>query len=315
VGDISVAETRRAIDGKGATVMFFLCVVLGAQQVAIKLAAPDMAPIMQIALRSGISSLLIMIFLALRSEKLGLTADLLLPGLLLGTTFSLEFLFVAEGLRLTSASHMSVFLYTAPIFTALVLHRLVPMERLSRVQWGGICLAFCGIVATFAGGVLRSGFGGDTLRGDILALFAGASWASTTIIIRVSKLAQARATTTLLIQLVSAFLFLLVYAFGLGHAGRCSFSSLSVASLLFQAVIITFATYLMWFSMLRRYHVAQLSAFLFLSPFFGITFGVLILHDTLDAGFIAGALLVLAGVVCVSSPATLTRLAGRLSKA
>ena len=39
-------------------------------------------------------------------------------GLLAGSLFGLEFFFISEGLQLTSAAHMSVFLYTAPIFTA-----------------------------------------------------------------------------------------------------------------------------------------------------------------------------------------------------
>lgn len=310
MSDVTMAETRRAIDGKGGSVMFCLCIVLGLQQVAIKMAAHDMVPIMQIALRSGLSSLLILIFLAWRSERLDFSSALLIPALALGAMFSLEFLLVAEGLRRTSASHMSVFLYTAPVFTALTLHRLVPAERLSRVQWVGIALAFGGIVAAFAGGFFGSHFDTRTLRGDLLALLAGAAWASTTIIIRTSKLAQVRAATTLLIQLVSAFVFLLLYAFVLGPA-TCSFTAVSVGSLLFQGVIITFATYLIWFSLLRRYQVAQLSSFLFLSPFFGITFGVLILHEKLDAGFIVGSLLVFAGILCVSSPATVRRLLGR----
>jgi len=52
------------------------------------------------------------------------------PGLTVGVLFALEFLLVAEGLRHTSASHMVVFLYTAPIFAALGLHWRLPAERL-----------------------------------------------------------------------------------------------------------------------------------------------------------------------------------------
>lgn len=40
----------------------------------------------------------------------------------MGGLFGLEFLLVGEGMRHTSASHMVVFLYTAPIFAALGLH-------------------------------------------------------------------------------------------------------------------------------------------------------------------------------------------------
>jgi hypothetical protein len=46
--------TRRPIDGFALGTMLLLCAIWGVQQVAIKLAAPDVVPIMQVALRSGL---------------------------------------------------------------------------------------------------------------------------------------------------------------------------------------------------------------------------------------------------------------------
>lgn len=297
--------TRRAMDGSGVAIMVVLCVVLGLHQVVIKMAAPDMAPVLQISLRSGLSALLIGLLIAWRREGFTLRDGTLLPGILLGTMFSVEFMFVAEGLRFTTASHMSVFLYTAPIFTSLSLHRFLPAERLHRHQWIGIGLAFCGIVAAFAGGILRSGINARIFHGDILALLGGISWGSTTVIIRCSRLADAPATKTLLYQLVAAFILLLGYAV---CSGQTSFASTPLAwgSVLFQGVVITFAVYLIWFSLLRRYNASQLSIYLFLAPLFGVSFGVFLLHESIDIFFAVGAILVLAGLTLVSKP-TLSR--------
>jgi drug/metabolite transporter (DMT)-like permease len=291
---------RKPIDRTGVAIMTALCVVLGLHQVAIKIAAPDIAPILQIAIRSGLSAVLIGILIAWRGEGFSLRDGTLLPGMFLGIVFSVEFMFVAEGLRFTTASHMSVFLYTAPIFTALMLHRIIPAERLFRLQWLGIGLAFCGIVTAFGGGILKSGINEHILRGDILGLLGGVAWSGTTVIIRSTRLANAPATKTLLYQLVVGFLLLHAYAFGSGQAGRFSMTATAVASVLFQAIVITFATYLVWFSLLRRYNASQLSVFLFMTPLFGVSFGVLLLHDPLDACFVAGAVLVLAGITLVS---------------
>ncbi len=51
--------TRRSVDGFALQVMFGLCLVWGIQQVMIKWAAADIAPVMQAAGRSGISALLV----------------------------------------------------------------------------------------------------------------------------------------------------------------------------------------------------------------------------------------------------------------
>ena len=293
---------RKAVDGSGIAIMTMLCIVLGLHQVAIKMAAPDIAPILQIGIRSGLSSILLFILIVWRREGFPLTDGTLWPGLMLGGLFSLEFMFVAEGLRYTTASHMSVFLYTAPIFTALMLHRFIPAERLSPLQWLGIGLAFCGIVAAFAGGVFRTGMNERILWGDALAILGAIAWAASTVLIRCTTLSSAPATKTLLYQLICAFILLLGYAAVTGQAGGYVVTSTAVASVLFQAVMITFGSFLVWFSLLRRYKVSQLSVFLFLSPLFGVSFGVLLLHDPLELNFVVGAVLVLAGITLVSRP-------------
>lgn len=290
---------RRSLDGTGITVMIVLCIVLGLHQVAIKGAAPFIAPLLQIALRSGISALLIGLVILWRREGFPVRDGTLIPGLFLGVVFSIEFFFVAQGLRYTTAAHMSVFLYTAPIFTALALHRLLAAERLQRHQWFGIGLAFCGIVAAFAGGLLTTGVNLRIVKGDVLGILGGAFWAATTVIVRCTKLAEASATRTLLYQLVIAFVLLLTFSVVSGQA-RPVMVPIAWGSVLFQAIVITFAAYLTWFSLLRRYNASQLSAFMFLSPLFGVTFGVLLLHETVDWSFGLGTLLVLAGITLVS---------------
>jgi drug/metabolite transporter (DMT)-like permease len=52
--------------------------------------------------------------------------------------------------------------------------------------------------------------------------------------------------------------------------------------------------------MLRRYLASRVTVFSFLTPMFGVGFGVLLLGDPVDLRFAVGALLVLVGVVMVN---------------
>ena len=291
--------TRKPIDGFAAGTMLLLCAIWGAQQVAIKLAAPDVAPIMQVALRSGLSALLVAGLMIWRGGRLSLRDRTARPGLLAGALFAGEFLFIAEGLRRTSASHMAVFLYTAPVFTALGLHLLLPAERLRRHQWLGVLVAFAGIALAFMGGTAR-GVTASTLGGDLLGILAGAAWGATTVVIRTSRLSEAPPTQTLLYQLAGGFVILLAAAFASGQAGRVSLTPVAWESLLFQGVVVSFASYLTWFWLLRRYLATRLSVFSFMTPIFGVTFGVLVLGDPISPSFAGGAALVLAGITIVS---------------
>ncbi|HTT70933.1 MAG TPA: DMT family transporter [Anaeromyxobacteraceae bacterium] len=290
---------RVPVDGFAAVTMLVLCAIWGAQQVAIKLAAPDLAPILQVGLRSGLSALLVGAFSAWRGERLPPWRQTFRPGLLAGALFAAEFLFVAEGLRHTTASHMAVFLYTSPIFTAFGLHLLLPAERLRRRQWLGILVAFGGIGLAFLEGG-RGGVSLDSLVGDLLGVLAGAAWGATTVVIRASPLSEAPPAQTLLYQLASACLILLGAAVVSGQAGRVAWTPTAVASLLFQGVVVSFASYLTWFWLLRRYLASRLAVFSFLTPIFGVSLGVLLLRDRLSASFAGGAALVLAGIAIVS---------------
>jgi drug/metabolite transporter (DMT)-like permease len=293
-------DTRQALDARAITLMAVLCAVWGMQQVVLKATAHDISPIMQIALRSGAAALLVGLLMLWRGERMNLRDGTLRPGLVVGLLFGLEFLLVAEGLRHTSASHMVVFLYTAPIFAALGLQWKLPAERLSPVQWLGVALAFAGIAFVFLG---RSGTNGLTpsygLWGDFLGLLGGVSWAATTVVLRSTALSKAPATQTLLYQLIGAFVLLMVGALTTDQA-HINFNTQVWASLAFHSLVVSFASFLVWFWLLRHYLASRLGVFSFLTPLFGIVFGAWLLDEPIELRFLLGAVPVLTGIVLVS---------------
>lgn len=306
-----MTDPRRPVDGPATGLMVLLCALWGLQQVAIKVAAPDVAPIMQMAIRSGLSAALVALWAWARRQPLPLLGPTLAPGLLAGLLFAGEFLFVAEGLRHTTASHMAVFLYTAPVFTALGLHLTVRAERLGPAQWAGIAVAFAGIAVAFGGGLLSGGpegaAGGRALLGDLCGVAAAAAWGGCTVVVRRSSLSEAPPAVTLLYQLVVGCALLLAAAALTGQAGRVTLTPVAWGSLLFQGVVVSFASYLAWFWLLRRYLATRLSVISFMTPLFGVSFGVLLLGDPLTPAFAGGALLVLLGIALVSGAGALRR--------
>jgi len=292
--------------------MLVLCMIWGLQQSVLKLTAGDIAPVMQIALRSGASALLVALLMLWRRERIEAWHATWRPGLLVGGLFALEFLLVGEGLRHTSASHMVVFLYTAPVFVALGLHFKLPAERLNAVQWLGIALAFSGLALAFLGHspqVAGAPAAGSTLWGDALGLLGGIAWAATTVVVRSSALSRASASQTLLYQLVAAFVLLLAAAVVLGQT-HINPTPLVLGSLVFQSLIVSFASFLVWFWLLRHYLASQLGVFSFLTPLFGVGFGVWLLGEPLELRFVLGAVGVIAGVILVSSHGWLRGLIG-----
>lgn len=294
-------DERKALDAKASGLMIVLCMIWGLQQVILKMAAPDISPLMQIALRSGLAAILLLPLLWLDKNSQLFNRQNLKAGGLVAVLFSLEFFLLAQALNLTSASHAVVLLYTAPIFVALGLHWKLPSERLSVLQWSGIAIAFMGIVVTF----IRHNQGPTTvleqqmLWGDLLALAAAIAWAATTITVRLSSLAQAAVTQTLFYQLAGSFVLLFSLAVFLGQS-TIHFTPLVFGSLAFHTLIVSFASFLAWFWLLRNYLASRLGVFSFLTPLFGLAFGVWLLNETVELNFVVGSALVLFGIVVVS---------------
>ncbi|MEQ1119979.1 DMT family transporter [Acinetobacter junii] len=294
-------DERKALDQTASSLMIVLCMVWGLQQVILKMAASDISPLMQIALRSGLAALLLLPLVLLDQKSQLKNPKNVKAGALVAVLFSLEFFLLAQALQLTSASHAVVLLYTAPIFVALGLHWKLPSERLTLLQWTGIGIAFIGIVVTF---IRPQQIGVNTFQqqmlwGDLYALAAAIAWAATTVTVRLSSLAQAAVTQTLFYQLAGSFILLLGLAFFLGQA-VVQWTPLVMGSLAFHTLIVSFASFLAWFWLLRNYLASRLGVFSFLTPLFGIIFGVWLLDENIEANFIFGTTLVLLGILVVS---------------
>ena len=294
-------DTRKALDGQAAGLMVVLCAIWGMQQVALKATAADISPILQISLRSGLAAILVGLLVMVRKERLSLAGRGWRPGLVVGVLFALEYLFIGQGLHYTSAAHTAVFVYTAPIFAALGLHWKLPAERLKVLQWAGIGLAFIGIVTAFMGQAVLPATS-DTSRmllGDLLALGGGAAWGATTVVIRCSSLSRAPATQTLLYQLLGAFVLLLIAAAASGQLA-INPTPLALAGFAFQTLIVSFASFLAWFWLLRHYLASRLGVFSFMTPIFGVGLGAWLLDEPVEPSFLAGGLMVLAGILLVN---------------
>ncbi|WP_236214107.1 DMT family transporter [Metapseudomonas otitidis] len=288
--------TRLPLDPFACGLMLLLCIVWGFQQVSIKLVEQDVAPVLQLAIRSGIAALVLGAITLWREGRGAFGDGTLLPGLGVGLLFTLEFFFISEGLVRTSASHIAVFLYTAPIFAALGLHLILPEERLSPVQWLGVLVAFGGIALAFIG---KPGNAAGSLFGDALGICAAVAWGATTVLIRGSSLSEAAPVKTLFYQLGVAGVVLLAVAAATGRLGLVP-SDRALLSLGFQVVVVALISYLGWFWLLRRYLASRLSMLSFMTPLFGVGFGVLVLGEPLDSSFIFGGLLVLGGLLLVT---------------
>jgi drug/metabolite transporter (DMT)-like permease len=290
----------RPLDGVAIALTIALCLSWGFNQVAIKLALPEIPPLIQAAFRSTIGALIVVAWSRLRGVKLMDADGTLIPGVVAGLLFALEFILIFRGLIWTNASRASLFIYTAPFFVVIGSRWLIPGDRFDRWQWLGLLLSFAGLVVAF--GVPVPGADTRAWLGDLMLVGAGLAWGATTLVIKASRLAQAPFEKTLLYQLIVSAPLLALGAELAGEHVVAVPSATAIGALVYQTFWVVGVTYLAWFALILRYSASRLSAFTFLTPLCGVVAGHFVLGDPLTPGFAAAAALVVAGLVLVNRP-------------
>ena len=293
-------ERKTHLDSAAMALMVVLCAAWGLQQVAIKVANAGISPVWQASLRSIGAAVLVWAWAAGKGIRLFERDGTLGPGLLSAVLFAGEFVFIYWGLNYTTASRGVVFLYTAPFMIALGAHWFLPGEKLRPLQWLGLACAFAGIVSAFA-----ESLGLPTksqLLGDGMLLLAAVLWAATTLVIKGSVLAKVSPAKTLFYQLAGSALVLPFVSLALGEPGVIALTPLVLASLAYQAVLVAFASYLVWFWLVKTYPAGRLAAFSFLTPLFGVLAGALLLSEKVSSALAAALLLVALGIWLVNRP-------------
>jgi drug/metabolite transporter (DMT)-like permease len=289
---------KTQLDTLAITLLLGCCLFWGLQQVLIKATLAEIPPMFQASLRLWGATALLWLWCVARGVPLFTRDGSLKAGLLAGSLFAAEFACIYIGLQHTSASRLTVFLYTSPFWVAVLVPLWVQSEKLAGLRWLGLVCAFAGVA--FA---LREGFSSNgmaTLRGDVLGLVAGMLWGLTTVVIRASDLSKISAEKLLFYQLtVSAATFPLL-SLALGEAWVWQFSPFAITSLFLQTVVGAFASYLAWMWMLGRYPATKISVFVFLTPLFALLFGALWLKESVTPGLLAALAAVAVGIVLVN---------------
>ena len=292
---------RNAMDAKATAIVLILCFLWGGNQVAIKLSNAGVSPIFGAAVRSVVAGTLVALWALARGRSLALRGRTLGDGLAVGTVFGVEFSLLYVGLTYTTASHSSLLLNTSPFFVALGAHRFLPGEPLTRRKILGMALAFGGVLTTLWDSLSASS--AHQIKGDLLVLVAGLLWAVNSLYVKVRVRDRMTPSQMLFYQLAVSAVLLGAMSVILEPRFIWLRTPGVLGGMVYQGVIVAFASYLVWFWLIQVYPVSLVSAFTFFSPVFGVGLGGWLLGEPLTAKLLLGAALVAAGMILVNWPA------------
>ena len=193
----------------------------------------------------------------------------------------------------TTATTISLVLASIPAFAA-VSASVLGHERIGARHWTGIAVAAFGTVLVLEGGPGRLDL--TSLRGDLLALLAAATWGIYSTIVRplFARYSPNRISTLVLCAAVPMLTIV-----GFPQVVHQDYGAITLGgwgALLFSVFFGLVFTNILWFGAIHRGGAARATAVMPIQPFLGALFAFALLGESVTVLQVAGGLVIVLGI-------------------
>jgi drug/metabolite transporter (DMT)-like permease len=288
---------KDGLDGAGVAMLLGIQGLLAFNQVLVKAGNEGLQPVFFAGLRSALAIGFVWAWLAWRGRPPRLDRASLGAGLLVGSAFTAEFLFLFLALDLTTVGRSSLIMYSMPVWFAVLAHFGLG-DRITPPKAAGLALAFSGCALAI---LFRPDTGEASLAGDLCALGAAWGWALTAFVARRPVMRAVGPEMQLFwMVLVSAPILLLASIF-FGPLIR-DLQPVHLLALLFQSSVVVAGGFVAWLWLLSVYPSSTVASFSFLTPILAVGLGAVIFGESVTWSILVAVTLVAAGIVLINRP-------------
>ena len=241
-------QRKDQLDAFGGSVLLGVTLLLAVNQITVKLGSAGLQPVFYAGLRSVLAIFFVWGWLVFRGRPPRLHRATLGQGLLIGSLFAAEFLFLFLAIDLTTVGRASVIMYSMPVWYAFLAHFGLN-ERVSKIKAAGLLLAFSGCAWAL---LSRPATGEASLAGDLCALGAAWGWALTAFVAR-RPVMRAEGPEMQLFWMVIVSGPLLVLAAPLFGPLIRDLQPVHILLLLFQASVVVAGGFISWLWLMSVY--------------------------------------------------------------
>jgi drug/metabolite transporter (DMT)-like permease len=278
-----------------AALAAFLCVLWGANTVAIKFSLSGLGPFTSAAVRFGVSAAFLWAWAKISGQSLRPARAELRPLLINSLLFFLQLSLVYVGFTMTSASRGALLTNLQPFFLLFLAHFYLSGDPFTLLKLIGLILGFAGAACVLLD---RPDVNGHFMAGDLMLLIATFFWACGAAYTKhlVRRIAS--------IQIVFYQLLFATPLFALGAplwdapmVARLDFGI--VAAIGFQIVLTTCFAFVAWIRLMQIYGAVALHSFVFLIPVSGVFLAGIVLDEPITAMILLALGLISAGILTV----------------
>jgi drug/metabolite transporter (DMT)-like permease len=274
----------------------FLCIVFGANAVAIKISFSGLGALTTAGLRFSIASFGIFLWAIIARRSFVIKKGQFHQVLIISVFYTVQLSLLYLGLSKTNASRGTLLINLQPFFVLFLAHCFIPGDRITKKKTLGLLMGFTGMVLVFLG---KKEVTTDIRIGDIMILATAFVWACNTVYTK--RIINAfDPFQIVLYPMIFSVPFFFLGGFTCDGIMIAHVNLKVVASLLYQSLITASFGFVAWTSLLQKYGAVALHSFIFLMPIAGVLLGGLVLGEPITLNILLALLLIVSGILVVN---------------
>lgn len=273
----------------------FICVILGANSVAIKMTFDGLGVFTTGGIRFSIAAAAIFLWAKATRQSLRLQAGQFRLILVFALVFVMHLSLLYFGLNKSRASHASLIANLVPFLILVLAHYFIPGDRVTWRKFVGMVLGFGGVLFIFLGG---KGVSADFRTGDLIMLLATFFWACNTVYLKriISGFTPFHIT---FYSMLVAIPFFFLEAFLWDEQMISHIDARVLGGLFYQSIITAAFAFVAWNHLLQKHGAVALHSFTFIVPIAGVLASGLILGEPITPKIVLSLVLIVGGILTV----------------
>lgn len=273
--------------------------IWGSSFLLIKIAVEDLGPLPLVSVRIGLAALFMLVYLRVthrvwprdRRER----QALLFVGVM---NTAVPFTLITWGEQSIDSGLATVLNATVPLFTLVFAHVALADERITIPKLIGLLIGFAGVVLLASRDADSSS--PNTVSGQLAVLAASACYGMSAVVIRRYLRGVDPFTIAGGSLIIGGIAIVVVTLLAVPLPAPSSISLTSAVAVVVLALFNTVLAYFLFYTLISTWGATRTSLVTYLMPPLGLALGAVFLDEAIDWKIVAGAVLILGGIVAVN---------------
>ncbi|MDH4205895.1 MAG: DMT family transporter [Desulfobacteraceae bacterium] len=290
---IDAAPQNKDFSFLAASFTVFICMLFGANAVAIKISLEGLGVFTTAGIRFGIASVAIFLWARITGRSFEIKKEQFYQLIVIAIVFTVQLSLFYLGLSKSNASRGTLLVNFQPFFTLFLAHFFIPGDRITKRKIMGILLGFAGVAFVF---LEKKGVGSDFEVGDVMILAAAFLWSCNAVYTK-RIISAFKPFQIALFPMIFSVPFFFLEGVLWDHHMIAFIDFKIIGAMVYQSLVTASFGFVVWNSLLQRYGAVALHSFIFIMPITGVLLGGLILGEPITINILIAMLLIVAGIL------------------